>query len=118
MGHIAGNKAAEHAVRTPGEPKSIALEFDTSGRDLAADGADTIFVYARVLDEKGTLVPNASSPIRFEVSGPGGIVGPAAVDAEAGIATILLRAAAAPGKIRVRAASPHLKTGSAAITSR
>jgi hypothetical protein len=40
------------------------------------------------------------------------------LDAEAGIATILLRAAAAPGKIRVRAASPDLKTGSAAITSR
>jgi len=115
IGYLSGQPVTEHLVRTPGEPASLALSFDLSGRALEADGADTIFVRASVLDASGTLVPTAEHCISFEVEGPGEIVGPRRMAAEAGIATVLLRAGTEPGEIVVTAEGTGLSGTSGTV---
>jgi beta-galactosidase len=116
-GYLDGRAVAEHTVRTPGAPAAIELSFDLSGRALEANGADTIFVRASVVDVAGTVVPTAGNRISFELQGPGEIVGPACVSAEAGIATVMLRAGVEPGEIALTARSMGLSTASGQVRS-
>jgi len=116
-GYLDGRAVAEHIVRTPAAPAAIELSFDLSGRALEANGADVIFVRASVVDAAGTVVPTAENCISFEVEGPGEIVGPTSVIAEAGIATALLRAGSQPGTIIVSAKSPGLSGTSSQLRS-
>jgi beta-galactosidase len=71
-----GKVLAMHELRTAGKPAKIMLETDRSELRDAWD--DVAFVHATVVDEKGTPVPDASDPVKFEISGPGTIL---AVDA-------------------------------------
>lgn len=40
-----------------------------------ADGSDCVFVYAKVVDKNGTIVPYANSKVKFEVDGAASLVG-------------------------------------------
>ncbi|QQL44828.1 glycoside hydrolase family 2 protein [Sulfuriroseicoccus oceanibius] len=104
VGHIDGKPVAEHRVNTPGEPASLALQVDESGKPLVADGNDFVFVYASVVDAKGTVVPTANHTIRFDVQG-GQVVGPSTVTAEAGTQGVLVRANPHAGSVRVTASA-------------
>jgi beta-galactosidase len=42
---------------------------------IAADGRDLSFVTVKVLDDAGTVVPNADNLIKFGIAGEGRIVG-------------------------------------------
>ena len=116
-GYLEGRAVAEHTVRTPGAPAAIELSFDLSGRELQANGADVIFVRASVVDAAGTVVPTAENGISFELEGPGEIVGPTSVSAEAGIASVLVRAGTEPGTIAVTAESTGLSAASSRVRS-
>ena len=94
--------------RTPGEPQALRLWADFSGKPLQADGADTVFVYATVVDSSGTPVPSASVPVHFALTGDAQLIGDSPRPAEAGIASILLRAGTTPGLLRITAASEPL----------
>lgn len=108
VGFIAGKKAAERSVFTPGEPARLALEVAEGPRPITADGSDAVFVRARVLDSRGHPVPDAVNPVRFSVGGSGRILSPALVNAEAGIATVLLASETRAGTITIRASSAGL----------
>ena len=118
VGFLKGKPAVTREVRTPGKPALLKLVFDTAGRDLAADGADAIFVRAHVLDSQGTLVPDNDVPITWSVDGPGRIIGPNPGNAEAGIGSILLQAGIRPGEIRLTATAPGLASATEIITSK
>jgi beta-galactosidase len=60
-------------VRTAGAPAKIVLEADR--KVITADGTDLSFVTVKVVDEHGTVVPNADNLIRFTISGNGTIAG-------------------------------------------
>jgi len=60
-------------VKTAGEPAKIRLTPDR--RVLKDDGQDLSFITVEVLDEAGTLCPNAENQVRFSLSGGGNIVG-------------------------------------------
>ena len=111
-----GKPVAEHSVRTPGKPAKLKLDFDLAGRPLRADGADAIFVRASVLDANGTLVPE-SPTLAIECSGPAKLIGPQPATAEAGIASLLLRAGEEPGAITITATAPGLEKATATINS-
>ena len=98
---------------------------------LRADGHDLCFVKVAVTDGDGELVPRASSPIRFEIEGPGAIV---AVDngdptsfepfqaserrAFNGLALVVVKTRAGRGgRITLRASSEGLAPGLARLTS-
>ena len=73
-GFIGGKVAARHRVRPPGVARSISLETDFCGRELAADGSDWIRVFATIRDAHGTVCPLADDQIAFAVEGLGGSI--------------------------------------------
>ena len=122
-GLIGGMVVATHTIHSPGVPRSIRLEVDACGRDLIADGADWIRVYARICDARGVTYPFADDLVTFSVNGSGSLVGGAEiyanpVRAEAGIATALVKASTTAGRIVVRAAAPGLIDGVLEFDSR
>jgi beta-galactosidase len=107
---------ATHIVRTPDSAASLDISFDLS--ELKA-GGDITFVYVSVLDANGTVVPNASNWISLDiVSGPATLASPNQVQAEAGIATFLLRSTTEPGLITVQATASTLGSVTASIVNR
>ena len=74
-----GNMAGEQTVKTAGKPAKLALDAWTctttdspaSVPTLKADGDDLAFITVSLTDENGTLIPNASDQLTFEVSGSG-----------------------------------------------
>ena len=108
VGFIDGEVVAEAERNTPGEPSAMQLEYDRSGKNLTAGQNDVVFVYASVLDENGTVVPNAEPEVHFKVEGDAELIGYNPIEAEAGIATILLRAGESIGIITVQAFSDGL----------
>jgi beta-galactosidase len=96
------------AITTPGSPSAIRLSADFSNKPLKADGSDVIFVYATIVDSIGNPVHNADSLVEFSVRGNGELIGNNPARAEAGVASILLRAGTNPGKIMIRALSGEM----------
>lgn len=115
-GLIDNQVAAEHVVRTPGSGASLRVEFDEAG-PIFANGSETVFVYASIVDANGTVLPPASNQVTFSVSGPAAPAGPTKVYAEAGIATTLIRFGDQPGKVTVTATAYGLTAGSASVTT-
>jgi beta-galactosidase len=121
-GLIGGKVVATHVQLAPGTPMQIELVADLCGRDLVADGGDWIRVYARVCDARGAIHPYANDLIAFTVSGEGTVIGDAGiganpVQAEAGIATVLVRSTTNPGAITLRASAFGLKPAEKQIQS-
>jgi len=68
-----GGMVLTDEVNTAGPAAKIVLETDRSV--ITADGRDLSFVTVKVLDEQGTLVPDADNLIHFKVSGETKIAG-------------------------------------------
>jgi beta-galactosidase len=90
-GYIDGKEVASHVVRTPGEAVRLVLEIDESGRPPKSDCNDVVFVYAKIVDEHGTVIRDKSSQVFFDIKGDAKVVNPEAVYTEAGIGTALLK---------------------------
>jgi beta-galactosidase len=91
VGYVGGREAARAERRTPGPAVSLTLRFDLAGRPFAAGGKDDVFCYAEVRDAAGTVVPTASVPVFFGVTGPVKVVGDNPILSEAGTASILVQ---------------------------
>lgn len=117
IGYIGNKPVAEDKVSTAGKPASVKLSWDRSGRDLKADGADRVFLYATIIDNKGNPCYEADNTLQFSVSGSGQLVGASSVAAEAGIATVLLQAGTQPGPIVIRVTGKGLQPRSITIRS-
>ncbi|AVR47550.1 beta-galactosidase [Christiangramia fulva] len=112
VGYIDGEEVASQVVQTPEEPVALKLNADFSGKNIALNTPDVIFVYAQVVDKNGTVVPTATNKIKFSLEAApknAEIVGPAAIKAEAGIATILLRTENFLHPLKIKASSPGLE---------
>jgi beta-galactosidase len=107
VAYSGGKPVAEHRVKTPGEPKALALSADFSGKPAVA-GGDLLFVYAKVVDASGTVVPNSKIPVTFTVEGDAKLVGENPINAEGGIAAILVKTGAKPGPVTIRANGDNL----------
>jgi len=60
-------------IVTADKPARIELTADRSV--IQADGSDLSFVTIKVLDQNGTMVPDASNLVKFRLRGPGNIIG-------------------------------------------
>ena len=109
IGYIDGEEVAEHSQTTPSDPSGIDLDIDLSNKPLQAGQKDVVFVYASVVDENGTVVPDAKNEIHFEIKGNAELIGQNPISAEAGIATILLRAEEEPGMVTITATNGELE---------
>ena len=118
VGIIGGKPAATMVRKTSGAAARLALVVDLAGRDLSADGADAVFVHAEVLDADGTLIWDAQPMVHFSVSGNATLIGGPELEAEAGVASVLVRAGLAPGIITVTATSEGLPTATTTVEAR
>jgi beta-galactosidase len=116
IGYLNGRETVEHTQRTPGEAMTIEIEFNLK-TELVADGEDLFFAHAKIVDKNGTLVAGADTWLNFEVTGPALLKSPNRVQAEAGIASALVRVTSEPGEIIIKAKTPGLNSGIKKIVS-
>jgi len=118
---------------TTGVPHAIVLRPDR--QTIAANGEDVSVIAAEVVDLHGRIVPIASNQIRFEVSGPGRLIGLGNGDPSChepdkptsfregqrsafnGLCSAIVQALKQQGEIRVSASSAEVQTGSVVIQS-
>ena len=118
IGYINDKEIIQEVRKTAGASSKINLAVDVSGKELQAGQNDIVFVYAHITDNKGTVIYNAANKIQFEVNGNAEIVGDSVVQAEAGIATIVLKAGLKAGKIEITAKAEGLQSAQIWVTSR
>ncbi|NQT19561.1 MAG: DUF4982 domain-containing protein [Planctomycetes bacterium] len=129
IGYRNGKKVAAQTLRTAGDPAKLRLTPDR--KTIAADGCDLSFVTVEVLDNKGTLHPNADNEIRFAVKGPGRIVGVGNGDqksiepfqakkrtAHNGRCLVVIKSTEKSGRIELTAKSKSLTAAKATIVTR
>ncbi len=124
----AGNKLAEAALESAGEPAAIRLTPHTGPTGLIADGADLALFDVEVVDATGKRCPTALNTIDFKLTGPaewrGGIAqGPdnyiraTSLPVECGINRVLVRSATTAGRIKLEANSEGLAPATAELES-
>ncbi len=129
VGRSGGKEILTQEIKTAGAPAKIVLEADRNV--ISADGKDLSFVTVKVLDEAGTLVPNADNLIHFSVSSEGRIVGVdnglqtshesfKAHDRKAfnGLCLSVIQSTEKAGRITLEATSDGLKESSIVIESK
>ena len=123
VGMNRGKLIANYELHTAGTASSLRLMLDKNS--IANSWNDVVFVNLLVVDEQGTVVPDADNLINFKVHGAGFV---AAVDsansnshepyqanqrqAFQGMCLALIKAKAAKGTIKVTASSPSLRSAS------
>jgi beta-galactosidase len=124
-----GQVVLSREVRTAGPAAKVVLTADRNA--IRADGADLSFVTVKIVDKNGVLVPSADNSVKFELIGPGSIVG---VDngnqishesfkanhrkAFHGMALAIVQAKLTGGRIVLKARSDGLESASVVINSR
>ena len=121
-----GKIAANYELRTAGKPAKILLSVDKSA--IANNWDDVAFVTVTIVDENGTLVPNADDLITFKTTGAGVVAAVDSADnnshesyqavarrAFQGICFAMLKANTGKGKIMLTAASPNLKSNTISV---
>jgi beta-galactosidase len=111
-----GKKITEHSVKSANEASKISLSHDVSTVKINTDLPDVIFVYATITDENGTTVSEATNWVEFSLEGENAeLIGQNPMQAEAGIATILIKTKNFKKPITIKAKSNGLKETSIEI---
>ena len=124
-----GEVVLTREVRTADAPAKIVLKADR--QSIKADGTDLSFVTVKVVDKNGALVPAADNLVKFEVTGPGSIVG---VDngnqishesfkanqrkAFHGMALVIVQSKPKAGRIVLKAIADNLAPASVVLSAR
>jgi len=103
IGFIDGKQVASHKARTPSKTLGLRLSADLSGIEPEVGEKDVFFIYASIVDENGTIIPTAANSVTFELSGPARLIGQNPMDAEAGIASILVETQGQAGIVEIGA---------------
>ncbi|UZO82218.1 DUF4982 domain-containing protein [Aquimarina sp. ERC-38] len=109
IGYINGKQVSEDLVHTPKAPTKLKIWLDKSGKEPQSGVNDVVFCYIAAMDENGTVNPNFSEEIKVSLEGAASVINPEKLEAEAGIATALLRIGNAKGVLKVSATSKKLK---------
>lgn len=115
VGYINGEQIVNTTRFTPGQPYGLHVDTDISGKKLEAGKKDIIFVHASVVDKDGVVIPTANNSLKFTVEGNAEIIGQNPIEAEAGIATVLLRAGDIKGEIEMTVDAEGVKSGRSKI---
>jgi beta-galactosidase len=107
-GYVNGKEITSAICRTPGKAALLKVWIDESGRPLVAGRKDVVFLYAAITDTNGTILPDAPGSIYFKVEGDAVLTGANPIDAEAGIASILLTGGEKKEPLKITATSKGL----------
>jgi beta-galactosidase len=117
IGYLEGKEVAVDSIFSPGDPAQLKIVVATGPKPFSADGADVVFVRAYVLDAQEHPVPDARNTVTFKLEGNARFISPSIVDAEAGIATILIQSTTKAGEAIITAAADKLLTAKEIIFS-
>lgn len=116
-GFINGKKVVSNVVKTPEKASKIELSYDISSIPINSNFPDMVFVYAKITDNNGTVIPTATNEVTFALTeGNAELIGANPVKAEAGIATIILKTKNLKGLIKVTAKSENLQNGTLSVS--
>jgi beta-galactosidase len=116
-GFIKGKKVVSNVVKTPESAAKIALNYDVSSKAINPNYPDMVFVYAKITDENGTIIPDATNEVTFALSeGNAELIGENPVKAEAGIVTIILKTSNLKKSIKITSSSERLQNGTLTIS--
>ncbi|HZK07921.1 MAG TPA: glycoside hydrolase family 2 TIM barrel-domain containing protein [Bacteroidales bacterium] len=115
IGYIDGKEATRHKVDIAGAPARIMLQADLEGISINTDHQDIFIVNAFITDSIGNTVYDSDVEVRFAIEGSGAIIGQNPVQAQAGIASALLRTETLDAPLVIRATAPGLMTGNLVI---
>lgn len=108
IGFIDGKQVASHKARTPSKAQSLRLSVDLGGIEPKAGMKDVLFIHASVVDDNGTIIPDATNSVEFILKGPAQLIGKNPIEAEAGIASILIETRGEAGVAEIEAKSASL----------
>jgi beta-galactosidase len=119
-GYYGTKVAAETKIQTSGAPAEVRMSPDRS--TISADGRDLSIIDVSIVDDNGEVVAFANNLVRFEINGPGKIIGvgngdPSSHESDKaserrtfnGFAQVIVQAARNSGTIELIANSPTLK---------
>lgn len=109
VAYIDGKAVAEHIVKTPGEAVRISFFADASGITPKEGVKDTVFLYARLVDAKGTTVPTSGREITFSLKGDAKLISPNVITTQAGVAAALIEVGDNLADVRITARSEGVK---------
>ena len=107
-GYINNKLRASHRVITPEKPAKIKVIIDNEYPDLKEENTDLFFVHAYITDKNGTVIPNYTGPVKFNIEGNAELIGENPVQCEAGIASIILKTTTSLKDIKVTVISEEL----------
>lgn len=108
IGIIDGKEVVERIVKTPKKATALKVWLDESGKGPKAGVNDVLFLYVAAVDENGTVNPDFSENVNFNISGDIEIMNIGNIEAEAGIATVLIRIGQKKGKVKLMVKSAGL----------
>jgi beta-galactosidase len=73
VGYSNGKEVKISILKTAGEPSQIQLKADRN--EIKADGEDLCYIMVELTDKNGLKNPKAENLIKFDIEGPGEIVG-------------------------------------------
>jgi len=127
-GYNGGKEVNTATLYTAGEPTQIKLTADRA--EIKADGQDLSYITVELLDDKGVRNPKAEDLVKFEIEGPGKIIGvgntnPISTEsyqaserkAWQGRCLVVIRSEQNNGKIVLKASSDNLKQSSIVISA-
>lgn len=116
-GFINGKKVISNVVKTPEKASKVELSYDISSIPINSNFPDMVFVYAKIIDNNGTVIPTATNEVTFALTeGNAELIGTNPVKAEAGIATIILKTKNLKGLIKITAKSENLQNGTLSVS--
>jgi beta-galactosidase len=125
----AGKEWATDTVKTTGKASKVMLKPDRA--TITADGNDLSFITVSIADRNGTMVPRSMNLLKFDISGPGEIVGVDNGDASSlvsfqskemkafnGLCLVIVRTKAGQaGTITLKASSEGLQSAEVPLTA-
>ena len=70
-----GKPAGQKVMKTAGKPAKLQTDVWTQNSTLKSDGNDLAYVTVSLVDKNGTLIPDATDQLTFDVSGAGSFRG-------------------------------------------
>ncbi|MBN1187895.1 MAG: DUF4982 domain-containing protein, partial [Bacteroidales bacterium] len=125
-GYKTGKLITNDIVETTLTPANISLSSDVNS--IKADGCDVAVIKVAIKDSKDRVVPTANNLVKFEIEGPGKIIGtgngnPTSLEPDKanqrmafnGYCMVLVQSEKQAGQIKLKAISENLKIAEAII---
>lgn len=91
VGYINGNQVANHSINSPLDAEQLLIELDDYQQHFDDELFDIVFAYVIVADSNSTVIPDFKKALTLSASNGVEIIGGKTVNAEAGIASFLIK---------------------------